>query len=325
MPEIRLKLALNLMVKKAASVAKLKKNAKPAYHPLYWPVWLGIGLFWLITQITPYRILMFFGRQIGHCIYLFPSRAKLIVQKNIQLCFADLNQQQQNKLVKENFAAYGMAVFETALGWWGTNKRLQSLCHLEGIEHFHNAQKQGKGIIIIGGHFTCLELAGRLFTIRTPIAVIYRLPRHPLLRAILLNGRYKHYVEMYERHNIRGIVRCIKNGTPFWYSPDVDPGRQDGLFSPYFGQQAYSLTATSRLAKMCNAVVLSVSHYRRDDGRGYNVVVHPPLENFPSNDLQTDTDRINQVIESLVKEKPEQYLWTYRRFKTRPKDHAKIY
>ncbi len=303
---------------------KNKDKSISYLNPRGWPLLLFIGLYRLLIFL-PYRWQLKLGKLAGNLLYRLPIASKTHARTNIKLCYPEYDEQQREALLRANFQSLGIAIFETGMGWWASNKRLRKLAHVSGAEHFHRAQAQGKGIIVLGAHFTCLELVGRLFSQYSDFAVIYRNPKHPLLSRLITDARRPHYSGLFKRNDIRGIVKCIQSGVYFWYSPDIDPGRQRGIFAPFFGYPAYTLTATSRLAKLANAVVLPVSHYRRDDGNGYDLIVHPALDNFPSEDIEADTHRVNQTVENMVREKPEQYLWLYRRFKTRPQGEERFY
>jgi Kdo2-lipid IVA lauroyltransferase/acyltransferase len=117
----------------------------------------------------------------------------------------------------------------------------------------------------------------------------------------------------------------MREGYPFYYLPDMDFGARESVFVPFFGVQAATLTAVSRLAKLTNAAVVPVIATQRNDGSGYDVRFHPALENFPSGDDVADAKRINELVESYVLENIPQYLWTHKRFKTRPEGEKSVY
>ena len=110
-----------------------------------------------------------------------------------------------------------------------------------------------------------------------------------------------------------------------WYAPDQDPGRPHGVFAPFFGRPAATLTATARIAKASGAPVLPFRVERKAGGRAWRVVIEPALAEFPSGDELADAARINEVIERWARETPEQYLWVHRRFKTRPPGEPGLY
>lgn len=110
-----------------------------------------------------------------------------------------------------------------------------------------------------------------------------------------------------------------------WYAYDIDAGPKHSVFAPFFGIPTASLTSASRIAHISGAAVIPISFHRRDSDLGYDVLLSPPLENFPSNDPITDATRLNAIIEEAIRNKPEQYVWQYKRFKTRPQGESRLY
>ena len=247
----------------------------------YWPLWFLIQCARLIICVLPYRSLLALGKYGGRACYCFNTRAKRIAKTNIALCFPDWTKAQRTRLLRQNFESLGMAVFETTTAWWAPQRKIAKLAHMQGLEHIEKLRTQRKNILVLGAHFLPVEIAGRLCSLHLDFSVIFRNPRHPLLSAILHMARKPHYNELHERDNMRTLVKQLRQGIPLWYSPDIDPGKQRGVFAPFFNVPAYSLAATARLAQMSNASALMVGYSRRDDNKGYDVIVYPPLDNFP--------------------------------------------
>jgi KDO2-lipid IV(A) lauroyltransferase len=139
------------------------------------------------------------------------------------------------------------------------------------------------------------------------------------------HARERHYEKAIERSDIRGMLRSLKDNHPVWYAPDQNYGREHSTFVPFFGIAASTITATSRLARMSGAAVVPFFQERLAGGAGYHLRLQPALENFPSDNIEEDTRRVNAVIETEIRRVPEQYLWTHRRFKTRPPGEADVY
>lgn len=292
--------------------------------PRYWPSWLALGVL-RIAVLLPYSWQIKLGTGLGVALFILAKRARHTSQTNIKLCFPELTPTEQQQLLKASFVSLGIGFFETALGWWASTKRLKALVKLQGLEYITTGIQNGQGLIMMGAHFSTLEIVGRLFSLYTPFAVVYRRQKNPVLD--LFNQRYlhKHYHKAIAREDIRSIIRCLKEAIPVWYTPDVDAGMKNSVFVPFFGISAASITATARFAKLGNAVIVPVGFYRRDNGSGYDIIFQPPLTDFPSDDLTEDTARVNQIIETAIRKKPAQYLWSYKRFKTRPPGEKRFY
>jgi len=293
-------------------------------HPRYWLSWIGLAVLWLISQL-PYCYAMRIGHAIGKMGYWLVPKRRHITEVNLQLCFPELTPVARISLCKASFAAVGEGMIEMALAWWAPPSKLEPLLHLQGMEHYEDAVKQQRGLLIVGAHFTTLDLIGRLISLRFEFCITYRETKDPLFNALMKFKRETFFTASVDRHDIRQFVKIIKNKGLIWYAPDQDYGAKYSVFAPFFGVPAATITATSRLAKMSNALILPCFQRRLPNYQGYVVEIHPAVENFPSGDEIVDATRINALIEQAIRKCPDQYLWQHRRFKTRPEGQARPY
>ena len=295
-------------------------------HPRFWPLWLGMGLLWLVVQL-PYRWLLALGRGLGWLMYHLAASRRHIIERNLELCFPELSVAERQRLLQENFASTGMAFFETAMGWFWSRKRLAGLGHIEGLEVLRQAQAEGQGVILMAVHFTTLEIGAALLGQVQTIDGMYREHKNPAFDYIQRRGRERHNRDAtaIERDDVRAMLKVLRNGRAIWYAPDQDYGAQHSVFVPLFGIQAATVTATTKFARLGKAIVVPFTQSRLPDGQGYRLTIHPPLKDFPGENEESDCLRINQWIEQVVRQQPEQYLWAHRRFKTRPAGEAKLY
>ena len=140
-------------------------------------------------------------------------------------------------------------------------------------------------------------------------------------------GRERHHKTAIaiSRNDVRGIIKNLRSGHYVWYAPDQDLGRRHSIFVPFFGIPAATLTTTAKLAKSGHALVIPFTQNRLADGSGYKLTIFPPFSDYPSDDLEADTRRINAFLEEQIIKQPEQYLWVHRRFKTRPEGDPSLY
>ncbi len=293
-------------------------------HPRFWPLWLGLGLLWLVA-LLPYRVLMLLGRGLGALMYRLARSRREIAARNLELCFPELSAAERERLLRENFASTGMTFFEMAISWWWPAARLRRLGKVEGLEHLLQAQADGQGVILMALHFTTLEMGGGLLALQHDMYGMYRAHKNPLFDFVQRNGREQRLLGVIERDDVRGMLKLLRASGVIWYAPDQDYGAQRSLFVPLFGVPAATVTATSKFARLGKARVIPFTQERLADGSGYRVVVHPPLADFPSESEEADCLRINQWIETAIRQHPEQYLWAHRRFKTRPPGEPKLY
>ena len=293
-------------------------------HPRFWPLWLGMGLLWLVVQL-PYRWLLVLGRGLGGVMYHLAGSRRRIAARNLELCFPELSVGERQRLLRENFASTGMTFFEMAISWWWPVERLKRLGTVEGLEHLRQAEADGQGVILMALHFTTLEMGGALLCMQQDMYGMYRAHKNPLFDFIQRHGREQRLLGAIERDDVRGMLKVLRAGGVVWYAPDQDYGAQRSLFVPLFGVQAATVTATSKFARLGRARVVPFTQTRLADGSGYKVTVHPALADFPGDSEEADCLRINQWIEQAIRQQPEQYLWAHRRFKTRPAGEAKLY
>ncbi len=295
-------------------------------HPRFWGLWLGLGLLWLVAQL-PYRALLGLGRALGAVMYRVAGERRRIAARNLELCFPELSGDERQYLLKENFASTGIAFFEMAMSWWWPKARLARLAHIEGIEHLQAAQREGEGAILMAVHFTTLEIGAALLGQAHTIDGMYREHGNPVFDFIQRRGRERHNLDSLavERDDVRGMLKLLRKGRAIWYAPDQDYGIKQSIFVPLFGIPAATVTATTKFARLGKARVVPFTQRRLEDGSGYRLVVHPPLADFPGETEEADCLRINQWVEGVLRECPEQYLWAHRRFKSRPEGEPRLY
>lgn len=285
--------------------------------PRFWPTWLLFGILWLITRL-PFALQMRAGDLIGALARHAATSRRRIAEINIALCFPGLGRTKQSELVKAHFRALGRGIVETALCWWGRDTQLRNKVVLVGREYLHRALQRGKGVILLSAHFTTLELGGRLLAMDTPFHVLYRQHKNPLFETVMQRARTRRFEKAIPRDNTRALLASLKDNMPVWYAPDQNHGGTQSTFVPFFGIQASTLTTTARLAKVSGAAVVPFFQTRLPDAEGYLLILCPALADFPGDDPEKDTAAINQLLETVIREMPEQYLWVHRRFKTRP-------
>lgn len=304
-------------------MGKRHPQSQSLSHLSYWPTWVAVALFWLLGQL-PWRLLLLTGRAIGATSWHLARSRRETARTNIRLCFPELSSVQQDDLARRSVISVGEALTEMAGSYCNTRIDLSRRLTVTGREHLEQAQQSGRGILLLGMHFTTLEVAGRLLRSITPYSAVYRPNDNPVLDRLILSGR-KRYVENYiNRKNMRALAKTLRNGKIVWYAPDQDYGVKHAVFAPFFGHPASTITATSRIAALGNAIILPIAYYRRPGGH-YELEFGPPLTDFPSGDDLTDTTRINQIVEHYVRKAPEQYLWVHRRFKHQPDGSSSPY
>ena len=292
--------------------------------PRYWPTWLGIGFMWLVVKL-PFGMQLAVGRKLGLLFRLFSGYRRTIVRTNISLCFPELSAQQQAQRVKRAYESLGMSLVETAFAIWADDERFGKFGTLDGLEHIEAAHRQGKGVLLLSGHFCSLDFAGRVLVRHYPACFIYQKLRNKLIDSAIKKRRAESCEILINRYDTRGFIKALRAEHVVWYAPDQDQSRKNSVFAPFFGIPANTLTATTKLVKLTGAAVLPFHIRRLPGSKGYALTIEPPLQNFPGESETEDATRFNAIIESRIREHPEQYLWMHRRFKTRPVKGDKLY
>lgn len=288
-----------------------------------WPAWLGIGLAALLARL-PWRLQRVLGRWLGGFLHVALRDRRRVAERNIALCFPELDAAGQAALVRRSFSELGIGLFEFARAWWGSVQPMRHDLRVEGLEHLAAAQAGGRGVIVISGHFTTLEMAARLMCDHAPLAGMYRPHDQGAMEWAVKHGRLRYASHMFTREELRPALKHLKRGGLLWFAPDQDTRRGESVFVPFFGRPAYSLTSTHQLARLSGAAVIAFAHERRADG-GYTLRLSPAFTDFPGKDAAADTARVMAAIEAMVRQVPAQYLWIHRRFKRQPDGKGELY
>lgn len=293
-------------------------------HPRYWPTWLALGVL-RVFEPLPYRVLVGFGNLLGSVLVRLPLSFVRIARRNLELCLPEQSQAERERILKAHFKSVGIGVFETAISWWSSNRRIHELTQVEGEEHLQAALARGRGAILLSAHFTTLEIGARALCARWPTNIMYRPTANAVLERFLMRNRGRQAKRAIPRDDVRTLIGALKANEPVWYAPDQSYRKKGAQMVPFFNIPAATNTATSRLARMTGAAVLPYFPERLPKGRGYRMVILPMLENFPTDDPVEDARTFNALIEAHVRKVPEQYLWIHRRFKGLSPDYPDYY
>ena len=293
--------------------------------PDYWPTWMGIGLLRL-AALLPFGVMLRLGAVLGALLRHLPIGFVKIARRNLELCFPQLGREARERLLDRHFASLGVALLEIPLAWWWAPQRFARVVRIEGREHLEAALARGRGAIVLTAHFTPMEMAGRaLASVTGRVGFLYRPTKNGVLAYALERFRQNYGGRGISRDDIRAFINALRNNECVWYAPDQSYRRKGAEMVPLFGIPAATNTLTSRLARMTGAPVLPYFIQRLPGTQGYRAVIHPPFENFPSEDPIEDTERYNRMIEAQVRLAPEQYLWIHRRFKGLSADYPDYY
>lgn len=292
--------------------------------PRHWPAWIGLGCIRIAVWL-PYRWLLKIGRALGWLAARGLHDRRAVAARNLELCYPQLDPRERAAMLEENLRDGGVMLLEFALAWMGSQRAIERIpLEIEGLDHLAAARADGRGVLLVGAHFSHLELCARLVSQRIRIAGMYREHEDAAFEWAIKRARLAYAGAMFTKDELRQSVRWLKQGGTIWYAPDQDMRGKDAVFAPFFGVPAATITATHHLARLSGARVIPFFHRRLEHG-GYAIRLEAPLADFPGADVVADTARVNAWIERMVRAAPTQYLWMHKRFKTRPPGEADVY
>ena len=282
-------------------------------------MWFAIALLRLLTFL-PWTWQMRLGKVIGKLMYKSLKARRHVTNINLTLVFPELSSMERDQLCVDHFISLGQGLMDLSLSWWGSDKKLQSLTRVEGLEYLQQAIESDKGVILLSMHFTSLEIGGPIVSaIAQGLHVVYKPHKDPLLEHIVAKIRARRYGKAIPKNKIREMISSLKAGHNVWFAPDQSFQHKGSLSIPFFGINVPTNPSTSRLASITKAKVMPFITVREYDEKqnaiGYISRFLPALTDFPSKNLEQDAIRINQLFEDQIRHFPAQYLWTHKRFK----------
>jgi Kdo2-lipid IVA lauroyltransferase/acyltransferase len=283
---------------------------------------LLVGVVRLLSWL-PFRAISALGWLVGSLIYLLPTSRRHIGEVNLRLCLPELDEPARRRLLRRHFVAMVQMLLEYGYGWFASQEQLKRLVRIEGLAHLQALE--GRNVILMMPHFTGLDLAGLRVSLETRVVSIYSVQKDPWLDAFFRAKRLRFGTGIIfaRQQGTRPTLRALRDGYRLYYLPDQDFGHRDSVFVPFFGVPAATIGGLSRMAAVTQAAVLPC--YPRREADGYTLVIEPPLDNFPTNDVVADATRMNAVIEAQARRQLHQYFWLHKRFKSRPPGEADFY
>lgn len=275
----------------------------------------------------PYKSLVAIGYGLGWLTAHIPSDRNRVVQKNLELCFPELSKHEIDQLRKQHWRLLGRSLVEKSIIWLGTKKQLRDMIEV----HSEVDLGDRKPRILVNMHFIGIEGGIILSALSQEkgwprTSGFFQRMKNPFFNRKIIEWRNRFGGNSIDRQgNFLELIREIRKGSFIIIAPDIDLGLKDSIFVPFFGIQTNTITAVSRLAKITGAQVCIMITTLKKNEEGYLCSIGKPLENFPTDDAQADTARLNQIFEKEIRLRPAEYYWVHKRFKNRPFNEASPY
>lgn len=290
---------------------------KKLLAPHFWPTWLLVGFVWLLAWL-PWAVQLRLGAGIGWLLYRLLGRRVEDTRINIRLCFPEKSPEEQEAMVRDVFRNAGLTLFETANAWFRPAEYYRDRLQLEGLEHLRAAEAQGRSILLLGAHYSMMDLGASMASLVFKVDTVYRQQKNPVLEYMMTTRRLRYHRWAIPHEDMRNLIKALKGGHIVWYTPDQDFGLRHAVFAPFFGVPAATITTPTRLARIADSAVMVIHFHRLGDREQYRMTLSAPLEGYPSGDETADAARINLALEERIRRAPTQYMWYHRRFKTVP-------
>jgi lauroyl/myristoyl acyltransferase len=294
-----------------------------AFAPRYWGSWAALAFLFVLAAL-PLRVSRAVGAALGLLLYAANAKRRAIARVNIALCFPELSERERRRFLRRHYVASGQAYTDLGLLAFGARQRVLGAARVHGLKPYLQLAREGRPIILLAPHLVGMNFGGAVVSSHHVTFSMYKSQRNRLINWFLNRGRMRFAARLLARdQGLRPVLRALKDGLAFYYLPDEDFGPANSVFAPFFGVPTATLATLGRLADSADAAV--VPCFACITPRGYDVHLLPPLENFPSGDRVRDAARMNQAMEAGIRLAPEQYLWTFKLFRTRPAGEPALY
>jgi Kdo2-lipid IVA lauroyltransferase/acyltransferase len=273
-------------------------------------------IIWPLAYL-PLPVVHGLGIALGWFVYMVSGRYSQRMRENLQLSGIALNPQHYRTLLHKNIAESGKAMLETLAIWQRSEQKLLSWVRsCEGWQHIEEALQRGKGIVFLTPHLGCFEMTSIYYGAHHPVTVLYKPPKQSWILPLMQQGRTRGQVSLAPANTqgVRALMQALKRCEAIGILPDQVPSTGEGEHALYFGRPAYTMLLASRIATKTGATVLTAFGERLSWGRGYRIHFKPVAHGADDTGIDT-TQQLNHVIETEVRLCPEQYLWSYNRYK----------
>ncbi|HEX8612484.1 MAG TPA: lysophospholipid acyltransferase family protein [Telluria sp.] len=257
----------------------------------------------------PLPALHVMGAALGWFVYLASPSYRKLMRTNLRA--AGFGQH-----LSAAIAESGKSIIELAFVWCAPPEKVASMATDENWDYVQSVIDSGRGIMFLTPHLGCFEITAQQIALRTKLTVMYRPPKQAALKPLIEGARARNNLHLAPANlsGVRILAKCLKRGEPIGVLPDQVPQEGEGVWAPFFGRPAYSMTLPAKLAQLGNAEIILVYAERRAGGKGFIVRFVPFGQELAGTAAERATT-INRAMEQLIARCPAQYFWSYNRYK----------
>jgi len=258
---------------------------------------------------------------LGRLWRFLPWREHPVIHTNLSLCFPDQTAAWRERLHRQHLVEMARLALEAGVVWYGSLRRINRLVRRhQGWQAVEQAAERGKGILLVGAHYGNWEILPLWISARVPVSALYRAPASEALDRTITASRQRFGAELIASGSpaMRRMLARLKRGGLIGLLADQQPKQGEGVFVPFFGVPALTMTLVNRLARHTGCAVFFASCRRLPRGRGWELSFTSAPEIVSGNDPCEAMRAFHGWLEQRVGETPAQYLWNYKRFSLRP-------
>ncbi len=289
---------------------------------------LLIRAFFYLLACIPFFLMRIVGAVAGRFLWLMNTQSRQVTEINLAICFPHLDAAQREKLARRSLIETSTTALEIAGVWLWPLPRLKKLIKKVSGEHYlQEALEQSRGVILLTPHLGNWEVVGVYASQLCQLTVLYAPAKIEAMNALMVKGRTRngYHLAPTNAQGVKTLLKALKNREVIGILPDQVPEQESGLFAPFFGEPALTMTLVANLAARTGATVICCYAKRLHHEAGFEICLRPAADNIASENLQEAVIALNQSVEACVRDCPELYQWEYKRFKRRPSGLPKLY
>lgn len=281
-----------------------------------------------ILALMPLRLIHTLAVPLGQFLTLVPWRKHAVVRRNLEACFPELDRSQRRQLEKaQGVDLLRLAGELGALAHWSSQRLEAHIEIAEGWADVEQAVAEGRGLLLVSGHLGNWEILNLVLSRRLPMVTLYLAPKTAAVDRFITRarGRFGGLMVPSGSAAMRELLRQLKKGGAVGIAADIQPKQGDGVFVPFFGVPALTMTLVNRLARRTGCAVVFCRAERRSHGRGWRLYFQRASADIAGDDPTVALAEMNNWLADSIRLKPAQYLWIYKRFSRRPEGEPRFY